>query len=92
MTRSEEDFGFSFYSDEEMKANETALAKQLEATKQKVATTAQDIKEISNRVDQIKNAIMPLLNNLMKTPEKQYLLWPDRAAQIKAFIDKINKI
>ena len=36
--------------------------------------------------------IMPLLLNLQKDPEKEYILWPDRSKKMTAFIDKVNKI
>lgn len=35
--------------------------------------------------------IMPLLDNLMADPEKEYLYWPGRAEKIKAFKEKIQK-
>jgi hypothetical protein len=34
---------------------------------------------------------MPLLNNLMKNPEKEMIHWPDREQKIKQFIKKINE-
>lgn len=38
------------------------------------------------------NMIMPLLNNLMKDPEKDIIHWPDRTTKIRKFIDKMNKV
>ena len=34
--------------------------------------------------------IMPLLNNLMKNPEKDTIVWPNREKTIKAFIKKMD--
>jgi len=50
-----------------------------------------DIKtEAKDKVDGLKNMIMPLLNNLMKNPEKDTIVWPDREKKIKAFIKKMD--
>jgi hypothetical protein len=34
--------------------------------------------------------IMPLLNNLLKSPEKDTIVWPNREKQINAFIKKMD--
>jgi hypothetical protein len=50
-----------------------------------------DIKaEGKDKVQGLKNMIMPLLNNLMKNPEKDTIVWPDREKKIKAFIKKMD--
>lgn len=51
--------------------------------KAKVETT-------ENKLEGLRNMIMPLLNNLMKNPEKDTILWPDREKKIKAFIKKMD--
>ena len=38
----------------------------------------------------LKKMIMPLLNNLMKNPEKDTIVWPNREKTIKAFIAKMD--
>jgi hypothetical protein len=43
-----------------------------------------------NKLEGLRNMIMPLLNNLMKNPEKDTILWPDREKKIKAFIKKMD--
>ena len=50
---------------------------------QKVATT-------EDKLAGLRAMIMPLLNNLMKNPEKDTILWPDREKKIKAFIKKMD--
>ena len=50
-------------------------------------TTAQ----MQDKLHGLRDMIMPLLNNLAKDPEKQYILWPDRAKKIQAFIKKVNE-
>jgi hypothetical protein len=38
----------------------------------------------------LRDMIMPLLNNLKKNPEKDYINWPNRVEKIDAFIKKMN--
>ena len=35
------------------------------------------------------DAVMPLLNNLAKNPENEYILWPNRVAKINEFKKKL---
>jgi hypothetical protein len=44
------------------------------------------------KLDKLYNAIIPLLNNLKKNPEKEYILWPDRLAKVEAFETHLQKI
>ena len=51
----------------------------------------EDIKtEANDKVEGLRKMIMPLLNNLMKNPEKDTIVWPDREKKIKAFIKKMD--
>ena len=50
------------------------------------------IADSSTKVDALLKAIMPLLNNLAKDPEKDTIHWPGRKAKIEAFIAKLNGI
>lgn len=80
MIAGDDDFGFTAISDEEFKQREVEAAK-------KAASTVED------RVQRMKEAIMPLLNNLMKDADKkEYIFWPDRKTKIEAFISKLEKI
>ena len=45
-----------------------------------------------SKAQQMYDAIMPLLNNLKKNPEKPNIVWPDRVKKIDIFIEKINNI
>lgn len=81
----EDDFGFSAVSEEELKVNEKMLASMLEEQNAQHQTS-------SERLQALHKAILPLLINLEKNPEKEYILWPDRAEKIKAFRQKIDKI
>ena len=78
------DFGFTAVDEEELEAvqkvNKKAEASQTEAS------SAQE------RLDKLYNAITPLLNNLKKNPEKEYILWPNRLEKVEQFEDHIQKI
>lgn len=71
------DFGFTAVDEHE-----------LDAVKE-VSQTATSTEE---RLNNLYNAIVPLLNNLKKNPEKDYILWPDRLAKVEAFEDHLQKI
>ena len=46
--------------------------------------------QAEDRVQGLRNMIMPLLNNLMKNPEKDTIVWPDREKRIKKFIKDMD--
>ena len=78
------DFGFTAVDEDELEAVQK-VTKKAEAS-QTEATSVQD------RLDKLYNAITPLLNNLKKNPEKEYILWPDRLTKVEAFEDHLQKI
>ena len=63
------DFGFTAVDEEELEAVQK-INKKAEASKTE-ASSAQ------TKLDKLYNAIRPLLNNLKKNPEKEYILWPN---------------
>ena len=84
MTEELFDFGFTAVDEAELEAVQKA-AKQTET----VASEATDIKD---RLDKLYNTITPLLNNLKRNPEKEYILWPNRLKKVEEFEDYIQKI
>ena len=50
------------------------------------------IKSVQAKLDKLYNAITPLLNNLKKNPEKEYILWPNRVDKVEQFEDVLRKI
>lgn len=91
------DFGFTGVSEAEYKG-------QIESTEQKVKTEAQqsiqqieaqkdrieaDLKE---KVEDLEKIVMPLLVNLLKTADKEYIYWPDRKTMVQSQIDKVLAI
>ena len=78
------DFGFTAVDETEL----DIVKKKLEET-----TRAEDhIITTQNKLDSLFNAIQPLLQNLKKNPEKEYILWPNRTEKIEAFEDHIAGI
>ena len=78
------DFGFTAVDEDELEAVQTATKKA-----ETVSGTAQ---VTQTKLDKLYNAITPLLNNLKKNPQKDYILWPDRLAKVEAFEDHLQKI
>lgn len=87
---SNNDFGFTFV-DADYIARTNSL------------TSTDDVKVLKNEIAAIKSAyakdlkdleklILPLLRNLLKNPEKDYILWKDREKPIQAQIAKIMEI
>lgn len=74
------DFGFTAVDEDELEVAKKAA---------EVETTATSTQE---RLDNLYNAVVPLLNNLKKNPEKEYILWPDRLAKVEAFEDHLQQI
>ena len=91
MKLADDDFGFSLVSEAELKVHEEMLKKQVAEQSKVVEQTAQTATDMQNKLDGLRAMVMPLLVNLQKDPEKTYILWPERSAKIKLFIDKINK-
>lgn len=48
--------------------------------------------EIKTKLASVEKLIMPLLVNLMKNPEKDYIHWPNRVPLIEKQIEKILAI
>jgi hypothetical protein len=71
------DFGFTAVDEEELEAV------------QKVQDTATSTEE---KLERLYNAIVPLLSNLKKNPEKDYILWPNRLEKVEEFENLLLKI
>jgi len=78
------DFGFTAVNEEELEAVQKVTQKA--AAVESTATSTQE------KLDKLYNAIIPLLNNLKKNPEKEYILWPNRLTKVESFEDHLQKI
>ena len=48
--------------------------------------------EVNEKVMELEKLIMPILVNLLKTSDKEYIHWPNRQAQVQGMIDKVLAI
>tara|TARA_S200000501_G_scaffold96763_1_gene90022 strand:+ start:699 stop:965 length:267 start_codon:yes stop_codon:yes gene_type:complete len=84
MTDLDFDFGFTAVTEDELDVVKKTQDSVNDA--EQLATSTQDT------LDKLYNAIIPLLNNLKKNPEKEYILWPNRLEKVEQFEDHILKI
>ena len=78
------DFGFTAVDEHELEA----VQKEQERAENAGASARTNQKQL----DDLYNAIVPLLNNLKKNPQKEYILWPNRLAKIEQFETHLQKI
>ena len=71
------DFGFTAVDESELQAVHDA--------KKAVGDVEVTAKTTQDKLDKLYNAIVPLLNNLKKNPEKDYILWPNRIDKVEEF-------
>lgn len=67
------DFGFTAVAEED-----------LDATKQ-VDVAYKQAAEHEDKLNKLYEAILPLLHNLKKNPEKEYIKWPNRIKKVEEF-------
>jgi len=78
------DFGFTAVDEDELEA-----VQQAQSDLTDLNHTAEDAQ---GKLYRLYNAILPLLSNLKKNPEKDYIHWPNRTDKVEAFEDMISKI
>lgn len=78
------DFGFTIVDEDELEVVQQA--------NQQAETSSASVQSTQERLDQLYNAVQPLLNNLKNNPEKDYILWPNRLEKIEQFEDHIQNI
>ncbi len=74
------DFGFTVVHEHELESSQSAAHNILLAESNQ------------NKLDKLYKAIIPLLTNLKKNPEKDYIFWPDRIIKIEEFEKMITDI
>jgi hypothetical protein len=71
------DFGFTAVSEDELESVQSSIANQASS---------------DERLEKMYKSILPLLDNLEKNAEKDYIYWPDRIKKIAAFRKRLNQI
>jgi hypothetical protein len=74
------DFGFTLVDESELESA------------QRLESVESSVDEYQARLDLLYNAIQPLLANLKMSPDKEYILWPDRVDKIEKFETHIQNI
>ena len=54
--------------------------------------TAAMREECKTKMSEVERMILPLLTNLMKNPQKEYIHWPNRAEKLQSQIDRITAL
>jgi hypothetical protein len=67
------DFGFTAVAEDELDSARVASAKE------------DELLVIQARLDSLYKSILPLIANLKKNPEKDYIYWPNRLDKVKEF-------
>jgi hypothetical protein len=76
----------------ELNASVQAQGESLSAVLDEVEERANAVRdECKAKLLEVEGMILPLLTNLMKNPQKEYIHWPSRAEKIQAQIDRITK-
>ena len=78
------DFGFTAVDEDELEA--------VQKLSSKVEKVDSSKGELEDKLNKLYNAIQPLLTNLKKNPEKEYILWPNRVEKVEQFEDLISAI
>ena len=77
------DFGFTAMTFEDI----SSVLK--ENQKDEIKTTEE---KYQKKINSLSDIIIPLLNNLCKNPDKEYIYWPNRVEKIEKQIQKVNNI
>ena len=78
------DFGFTAMDADELEVVQTAV--------QKTTTATESALTIQDKCDRLYNMIQPLLANLQKNPEKEYIYWPNRLTKVEEFGDALTAV
>lgn len=81
------DFGFTAVSETELKAKEEQLK---QTVQQQTAELEQVSRTYEEKLNTLYKMVMPLLKNLAKDSDKDYIFWPDRQKKMNEFITKVD--
>lgn len=78
------DFGFSAMDADELEV--------VQAAKDEVKVASSTASDLEDRFNSLYNMVQPLLNNLKKNPDKDYIYWPNRLDKIEEFSDALDAV
>lgn len=83
------DFGFSAVTEDELKQYEKQQINDLSNQHQAVVL---DAKTYKDKLNMMHAMILPLIANLSKDPQKEYILWPGRDKKLAEFKKKLDAL
>ena len=83
------DFGFTAVSEDELKALERELQQQVAEKDTQLENVAKTCEE---KLNTLYKMVMPLLKNLSKDADKDYIYWPGRQKKMQDFIKKVETL
>jgi uncharacterized coiled-coil protein SlyX len=78
------DFGFTLVDEKDLDS--------VQQLNKVVEQSSGNFDKAQEKLDELYNAITPLLNNLKANPEREYIKWPDRVEKVEAFETFIQNI
>lgn len=78
------DFGFSIVDEGELEV--------LQEAQDTITSVSAEATTLQNQLTKLYSMIVPLLNNLAKNPDKNYIHWPDRVKKIEEFRAQLDKV
>ena len=85
------DCGFTAVDEDELEAVQKEQQKSATIGSE-AAKAAEAARSNQKQLDDLYNAVVPLLNNLKKNPQKEYILWPNRLKKVEEFETHLQKI
>jgi septal ring factor EnvC (AmiA/AmiB activator) len=85
------DFGFSVVDENELEVLQQVKT-EIEQTKTTLEQTSAEADSLEERLNKLYSMVIPLLNNLAKNPDKNYIYWPNRLAKIDQFRAALDKV
>ena len=91
------DYGFTGVSEEEyegqIKQVEQSVSVEAQQKIQEIeAEKDRTVSDLEGKVEDLEKIIMPLLVNLLKTADKEYIYWPNRQQTVQQQIDRVLEI
>ena len=78
------DFGFTTVDENELDV--------IQQAQERVSSASQETSALYKKLDKLYNSFAPLLNNLKKNPQKEYIYWPNRSIKIDQFKLKLQQV
>lgn len=85
------DFGFNLVTAEDLfKQKRLEVAR--EARERLKENYEKRLQLLKNRIDNLYNAVVPLIEELSQETNRDYVHWPERGKEMKELLETINKI